>query len=164
MGRERNRYRDNTKDHGRFMQIPVSIMECTNYTKLGYPAKALLFELARQFTGYNNGRLMLSMKFLKKYGWNSCAVVTRAKKELIDRGFIFETVKGHRPNKASWYAITWRQLDAIDGYDAGVKNGFIRSAYSKDQRVSTKTINPSSGAINSLNAPSNGIRASNLHH
>ena len=157
MGRERSKFKDNTKDMGRFIQLPVVVLECQNYISLGYPAKALLIELARQFTGMNNGRLLLSMKFLKKYGWNSSDVVARAKNELIEAGFIYETVKGHRPNKASWYAITWRALDKIDGYDHGAEKYFIRSAYTQ-QPIKTKVLNPSSGLRSPTIAPSSGVK------
>lgn len=157
MGREKIREKDTTKDPGSFMQIPTSVMECSNYARLGYPARALLFELARQFKGHNNGRLLLSMKYLRRFGWNSCDVVSRAKKELLFYGFIYETVKGYRPNKASWYAITWRTLDRIDGYDYGALKGFMRSAYKSDP-----LINPASGTTKRLTAPSAGIKASTL--
>jgi len=157
MGRERSKYKDNTKDGGRFIQLPVVVLECPNYQKLSFPAKALLIELARQFTGINNGRLLLSMKFLKKQGWNSSDVISRAKKELIEFGFIFETVKGHRPNKASWYAITWRNLDKIEGYDYGSMKNFTRSAYNNIV-IKINTLNPSSGAKSHSIEPSVGIR------
>ena len=159
MGRERSKYKDNTKDMGRFIQLPVVVLECPNYINLGYPAKALLIELARQFTGMNNGRLLLSMKFLKKHGWNSSDVVARAKNELIEAGFIYETVKGHRPNKASWYAITWRMLDKIDGYDHGAEKYFVRSAYTQ-YAIKTKLLNPPGGLKTPLIAPSYGITIS----
>jgi hypothetical protein len=159
MGRERSKFKDNTKDMGRFIQLPVVVLECQNYISLGYPAKALLVELARQFTGMNNGRLLLSMKFLKKYGWNSSDVVSRAKNELIEAGFIYETVKGHRPNKASWYAVTWRVLDKIDGYDHGAEKYFIRSAYTQPP-IKIKNLNPSNGLKHPPIAPSGGVKTS----
>ena len=37
----------------------------------------------------------------------------------------------YRPNKASWFAVTWLPLDKILGYDPGAEQGFIRSAYLK---------------------------------
>jgi hypothetical protein len=90
----------------------------------------LLFELARQFVRDNNGRLLLSAAYLAKRGWKSADVITRAKRELLAAGFIFETVKGQRPKRASWYAVTWRTLDKLPGYDAGAVEMFKRGAYS----------------------------------
>jgi hypothetical protein len=86
-------------------------------------------EVARQFVRDNNGRMLLSFAYLSKRGWKSADVITRAKRELLAAGFIFETVMGHRPNKASWYAITWRSLDKLQGYDEGATASFIRGAY-----------------------------------
>jgi hypothetical protein len=75
--------------------------------------------------------MLLTDKYLAPRGWRSPYVITRAKRELIDAGLIFETVKGARPNKASWYAVTWQTLDSHPGYDAGVQRAWatVRSAY-----------------------------------
>lgn len=117
------------RDPGKFIALPASVTDCPAYINLGYPAKALLIDIARQFTRDNNGRLLCSMAHLQKRGWTSSSVVNRAKRELLDAGFLYETVKGCRPNKASWYAITWQTLDKHIGYDAGAERGFKRSAY-----------------------------------
>ena len=55
----------------------------------------------------DNGRMLLSSRYLAPRGWRSPEVITRAKRELLEAQLIFETVKGSRPNKASWYAVTW---------------------------------------------------------
>lgn len=144
MGRVKSKYKDIDKDGGRFIQMPVVVLECESYKRLSYPAKALLFELARQFRGGNNGSLLLSMAYLKKQGWTSSDVVARAKKQLIEYGFIHETVKGHRPNKASWYAVTWRGLDRLNGYDPHAIGSFERSAYAK-RGISAEVLNPLKG-------------------
>ncbi|WEE75961.1 hypothetical protein LZ683_17550 [Comamonas testosteroni] len=86
-------------------------------------------DIARQFVRDNNGKLLCSMAYLGSRGWKSNDVITRAKAELLAAGFIYETVKGQRPNKASWYAVTWRVLDKHPGYDAGAAEGFVRGAY-----------------------------------
>jgi len=62
-------------------------------------------------------------------------MLTKAKRELLEGGFIFQTVMGHRPNKASWYAVTWRALDKIPGFDVGTVEGFRRGAYQKGNPV-----------------------------
>ena len=106
-------------------------MDCPAYARLSHPAKALLLEVARQFVRDNNGRLLTSGVYLARRGWKSSDVITRAKRELLDAGFIFETVKGHRPNRASWYAVTWQRLDKLPGYDTGAALCFERGAYQK---------------------------------
>ena len=111
------------------MAFPWSVLDCPAYARLSHPARSLLMEIARQFVKDNNGRLLASGAYLLKRGWKSADVITRAKRELIAGGFIFETVMGHRPNKASWYAVTWQRLDRLKGYDEGALETFMRGAY-----------------------------------
>lgn len=120
---------DLNRDGGSFVALPWSVLDCPAYSELSHPARSLLIEFARQFVRDNNGRLLASSSYLRKRGWNSPDVITRAKRELLKAGFIFETVMGHRPNKASWYAVTWRSLDNLKGYDIGAKEMFRRGAY-----------------------------------
>lgn len=120
---------DPGRDPGGFVALPWSVLDSAAYARLSYPARALLLELARQFVRDNNGKLLASLSYLSKRGWNSADVISRAKKELLDAGFIHETVKGHRPNKASWYALTWYTLDRHKGYDYGAAETFKRGAY-----------------------------------
>ncbi len=130
-GRNRGQKGDSGRDSGGFVALPWSVLDCPAYSRLSHPARALLLEFARQFVRDNNGRLLASGAYLEKRGWKSADVITRAKRELLNAGFIFETVKGHRPNKASWYAVTWRALDKLPGYDTGAALCFERSAYQK---------------------------------
>jgi len=161
-GRNRGRKGDSGRDAGGFIALPWTVLDCPAYAGLSHPARSLLFELARQFVRDNNGRLLASAAYLSKRGWNSGDVITRAKRELLAAGFIFETVKGHRPNKASWYAVTWRALDKISGYDPGAAELFERGAYSKNASlrpshgVESAPIAPSHGVGRSSTAPSHG--------
>lgn len=123
---------DSGRDAGGFVALPWSVLDCQAYQTLSHPAKALLFEFARQWVRDNNGRLLASRAYLSKRGWGSADVIQRAKTELITAGFVHETVKGHRPNKAGWYAVTWRTLDRIPGYDVGAAETFERGAYRKN--------------------------------
>jgi len=129
-GRQTGRAKsDSSRDSGGFIALPWAVLDCPAYVKLSHPAKALLFEIARQFVRDNNGRLLASAAYLKPRGWSSADVITRAKRELLAAGFIHETVKGHRPNKASWYAVTWRTLDLHPGFDPGAAEAFCRGSY-----------------------------------
>lgn len=117
------------RDGGGFAALPWSVLDCPAYAGLSHPARALLLEFARQFVRDNNGRLLASSAYLAGRGWRSNDVIARAKRELLAGGFIHETVKGHRPNRASWYAVTWQTLDKLPGYDPGAAELFKRSAY-----------------------------------
>lgn len=128
-GRNKGAKGDAGRDAGGFIALPWSVVDSPAYQALGHPARSLLTEIARQFVGDNNGKLLCSRAYLSARGWKSNDVITRAKSELLAAGFIFETVKGQRPNKASWYAVTWRTLDRHSGYDTGAIECFVRGAY-----------------------------------
>ena len=155
-GRNKNGKGDSGRDSGGFIALPWSVMDCPAYARLSHPAKALLLEVARQFVRDNNGRLLTSGVYLAKRGWKSSDVITRAKRELLDAGFIFETVKGHRPNRASWYAVTWQRLDKLPGYDTGAALCFERGAYQKIAPLK-KSLTPSHGVESPVIAPPHGV-------
>lgn len=155
-GRNRGQKGDSGRDSGGFVALPWSVLDCPAYGRLSHPARALLFELARQFVRDNNGRLLASGAYLAKRGWKSADVITRAKRELLDAGFLYETVKGHRPNKASWYAVTWRALDKLPGYDTGAALCFERGAYQKAAPLK-KSLTPSHGVESPAIAPPHGV-------
>lgn len=122
---------DKGRDPGRFIGLPVSVLESAAYLGLSANARSLLLEVAMQFHGDDNGRMLLSREYLSKRGWNSNSMITKGKRELLEAELIFETVKGHRPNKASWYAVTWRRLDKLPGFDHGVERAFEQGAYKR---------------------------------
>jgi len=152
-GRNPKRGEGNGRDPGGFVALPWVVLDSPAYQTLSHPARSLLWEFARQFVRDNNGRLLASMAHLKKRGWTSADVVTRAKRELLAAGFIHETVKGQRPNKTSWYAVTWQVLDRLPGYDVGAAETFERSAYRKNAPLI-----PSGGAGKRPIAPSGGTK------
>jgi len=134
-GRNKLRRVDTSRDAGGFVALPWSVLDCPSYAGLSHPARALLLEIARQLVRDNNGRLLASAGHLEARGWRSRDVITRAKRELMEAGFIFETVKGQRPNRASWYAVTWMTLDRHPDFDAGALEGFQRGAYRRTAEV-----------------------------
>lgn len=174
-GRNKGIKGDSGRDAGGFVALPWSVLDCPSYANLSHPARALLMEMARQFVKDNNGRLLASGAYLRKRGWNSADVITRAKRELIAAGFIFETVIGQRPNKASWYAVTWRRLDKLKGYDCGAAELFRQGAYAAGVPLQPKrtreelfekwrkpakkntSVTPSDGVDVALIAPSGGV-------
>lgn len=159
MANRRNHRRGSSgRDSGGFIALPWSVLDCAAYARLSHVARSLLLEIARQFVRDNNGRLLCSRAYLQKRGWRSNDTISRAKQELLDGGFIYETVRGHRPNKASWYAVTWQTLDKIHGYDAGAEQGFRRSAFATVQPIKNASLIPSDGTAAPAIAPSNGTR------
>lgn len=151
MGRDYRKKGDTGRDAGGFVALPWAVLDSAAYARLSHPARSLLLEFARQYVRDNNGRLLASLAYLSTRGWKSRDVITRAKRELIEAGFIHETVKGARPNRASWYAVTWYALDRLPGYDVGAAESFERGSYRKNA-----SLRPSHGTGSPSIAPSHG--------
>jgi hypothetical protein len=132
--------RTSNRDPGGFVAIPWVVLDSPTFQGLSHPAKALLLEIARQYHRDDNGRMIVTLAYLKPRGWTSYDTINRAKQELLGAGLIHETVKGCRPHKASWYACTWWPLDKLDGYDEGAIAGFARSAYLQTSPVKLKPL------------------------
>jgi hypothetical protein len=113
-------------------------------------------EVARQFVRDNNGRLLLSRAYMDGRGWKSADMLTKAKRELLGAGFIHETVQGHRPNKASWYAVTWHTLDRDPRYDPGAIETFERGSYRKGVPLKNARLSPPHGTGEHFIAPPHG--------
>lgn len=116
---------------GGFSPLPWKMLRSAAYVRLNDPARALLIEFALQLRPdrSNNGQLLATPNCLGKRGKFDDGKVLRAKRALIEAGLIHETVKGGRPNYASWYAVTWFPLARSDNYDAGTEHTFRRDAY-----------------------------------
>jgi hypothetical protein len=151
--RSLKRREGNGRDSGGFVALPWSVLDSAAYARLSHPARALLLEVARQYVRDNNGRLLASRAYLAGRGWKSADVIYRARNELVEAGFLHETVKGHRPNKASWYAVTWLALDRLSGFDPGAVETFKRSAYQN------AVLSPSGGQWKVVIVPSHGLGA-----
>ena len=174
-GRNKLRWGDAGRDAGGFVALPWSVLDSPAYSGLSHPAEALLLEFARQFVRDNNGRLLCSMTYLGPRGWKSNDVITRAVRELVAAGFVHQTAQGHRPSKASWYAVTWRALDRHQGYDVGTMESFQRGAYrlwvaaQRPTEIAPPTpspgaeknasLTPSPGVERASRAPSPGVGA-----
>ncbi len=143
-GSKRSKYQI-SRDGSGFVALPYTVIDSPNFQKLSANAKALLLEVARQWRPDNNGRLLLSKAYLLPRGWKSSDMISKGKKELLKNGFIYETVMGHRPNKASWYAVTWCAIDNLSGYDEGTFKGFVRSAYNINVALKKNVLIPYSG-------------------
>lgn len=140
---DRSKRKGNVRDGGRFLALPHAVIHSRAYRLLSVYARALLIDIAMQFTRDDNGRMLCSTAFMKPLGWTSQGTLQKAKSELLAAGFIYETVKGQRPHKASWYAVTWLPLDRLPGYDVGAFEGFVRSAYVLADPLPKPAVKPS---------------------
>lgn len=136
--KRKSRHAGSSRDSGGFVAIPWSVLDSPAYQRLSAHARSLLLEIARQLRGDNNGGLLCSRAYLATRGWKSNDTATKAKRELLAAGFLHETVIGRRPNRASWYAVTWQNLDKLDGFDPGAAETFRRSAYKGPEPLPVK--------------------------
>ena len=112
-----------------FSMFPHMPLKTEAFMSLSLTAKCLLLERVLQWRRTNNGRLVLCKKLMEARGWNSPSVILKAKKQLIELGFLFETRKGRMPNRTAWYALTFYDLPSHKGYDPDREIEFKRSAY-----------------------------------
>lgn len=99
------------RDGGRFIQLPVDVLNSRAYLSLSAHGRMLLLDLNVQYKGDNNGKLAVPWKQVKLRGWKSETTLLKAKAELLAAQLIVETRKGGRPNKVSYYALTYYALD-----------------------------------------------------
>jgi len=100
---------------GGFVPLPFIVIDSSAYRSLGPSAVRLLVDVARQYTGRNNGRLTPSYGLLKHWGWKSATTLDKAKKELRESGLISVTRQGKRASDEcelwalNWFALDWRK-------------------------------------------------------
>ena len=125
---QKNNKRGSARDGSRFLALPHVVMDSPAFRDLSGPALRLLLDIARQYTGSNNGQLVACSKYLVTRGWTSEGTATRARRELEAAGLVVETRKGMRPNRATWYALSWFSLDWLPEMDLP-RGQFQRGAY-----------------------------------
>lgn len=91
--------------------MPHKVLDCQAFASLSGAGTRLLLEVLRLYNGNNNGQIHLTLTTLKKRGWNSNDVFSRARQELQDKGFIQMTRLPCLPRRGAWFGLTWRPLD-----------------------------------------------------
>lgn len=124
----RNRHKGNRIGEG-FVALPYSVLNSPLFIALSPYAVKLLIDVAAQYRGDNNGDLSVAWKLMHARGWRSEATLHKAKRELLDSGFLFEARKGRRPNVCSLFALTWPNFDYCEKHDPGARAGFVRNEY-----------------------------------
>lgn len=138
---------------GRWTALPHSVIHSVEYRSLGHAAARLLFDVAAQYNGQNNGKLVCCAKYLKPLGWNSHDTVTRAQRELIHSGLLIQTRQGMKPPcaRAAWFAIGWLNLDVQIGID------ICPRSYRKCKLTPIKAITPIVGITTPKITPTIGV-------
>ena len=125
------KHKSKTRDGARFLALPHVVMDSSAFLNLSAPAIRLLLDIARQYTGSNNGKLVACMSAMSLRGWTSNDTLTRARRELEASSLLMETRKGMRPNRAAWFAVTWASLDWLPEMDIK-REAFERGSYTKN--------------------------------
>lgn len=127
-----SKFKKDRRDAGRFIMLPVPVMESEPYKALGSSARALLLDIASQYCGDNNGRLLAGWKFMsEERGWRSNNTLLDAKRELLaSESLVVETRMGKFPNTSAWFACTWWPLDWCTDMEMPV-NAFPRGGYKR---------------------------------
>lgn len=124
-----SKFKRNRSDGNRFLLMPFTVLESQAYLSLTGQQTRLLIDIAHQYKGDNNGRLLAAWTYLnEERGWTSKQTIATALEVLIARGLLYKTRQGQRPNKTSWYAVTWQPLDHHPGMDVGPQS-LERAAY-----------------------------------
>lgn len=115
-----SKYKAARRDPGRFIQVPLSVLNSAAYKSLSPHEVKLLWDIAAQYAGMNNGRLLAGWKYMNEArGWKSPDTLHRCRKVLVDRCLISLTRQGRKNNLSSWYACTWWPLDHDPVMDVG---------------------------------------------
>lgn len=98
------------------MSIPHFVLESPQWGRMDAFALKLLWELARQYRGNNNGDLSATAVTLKDRSatWSSKDTLPKKLRYLEDHGWIVKTRQGGR-HACSLYAVTWWPVDHCEG-------------------------------------------------
>lgn len=110
-------------ENGRFLLMPHCVMNSVDYIKLTTKSKVLLFDLAFQYNGKNNGNLTAAFAVMKKRGWVREATIFTAVQELMAANLIIRTREGKFQNphsRCALYALTWQPINECIGKDLDI--------------------------------------------
>jgi len=98
-----------------FIKIYKNMLRSPIYHSLKGNSVKLLFDVASEYNGSNNGDLCVTLSVMKAKGWNSNDKMTRALKELLAKGFLIKTRQGGLNMGCSLYALGWEPIDNCKG-------------------------------------------------
>lgn len=114
MTRKKRDNRWNDIDGGNAFVIPYTLLRHPNCTRLSPYGVKLLMDLARQYTGFNNGYLCASWSLMKDCGWRSSITLYTAVVECEHYGLLIRTQQGGR-NRPNLHGFSWRRIDEKKG-------------------------------------------------
>ncbi|UXI01125.1 hypothetical protein [Photobacterium sp. TY1-4] len=111
-----------------FVKALHKIFDHEDYQSLSHSAQSLLWLLARQYNGFNNGSLTLALSVVGKWGWKK-KLLQKCRDELIAKDWIRISRTPAFPKQRTLYALSWQPIDEVNGitYDDGVLGQKLRS-------------------------------------
>ena len=103
-----------------------------------------MLDLLLQYTGSNNGKLSACWTLMRLRSWKSSSTLYKAKKELLDKGFIVVTKAGFKMRgHPTLLAITWNGIDECTGvqYGENIKPSPVPlSSWNKVQNIAVERL------------------------
>lgn len=109
------------RDSGPFSVLPHHVLNSPGWRSAGHTARSLFPDILMSYNGRNNGKLTATQDAMAAKGWRSPGVLSQALKELVACGLLVQTRQGGFPNKTTWYALPFQDLDQTDGLDIDPK-------------------------------------------
>jgi hypothetical protein len=132
---------------GRFLALPLSVVDCPNFVKLSGGAAKLLICAGSSYNGFNNGDIHITLEKAKSWGWRSSSTLAANIAELLHLGFIEKSRQGGL-NCCSLYALSWHPINECGGKldlkPTAKASGKWKQEKRKWKRRSYKNTSPSS--------------------
>lgn len=100
--------------------IPMTLLRHPNLKRLSPNGCKLIFDLARQYFGNNNGYLSAAFSIMEPVGWRSEATLREAIAECLHYGLIIKSRQGGR-NRCNLFALTWWRIHEKPGQRLDVR-------------------------------------------
>ena len=114
MAKRKNRELLKRRESGAYLAVPHVMLRSHTRSMLSPKACKLLLDMWSQFNSFNNGDICITWKLMKARNWRSKETLNKARKELLEKGFI-ETSRYGGLNRASLYALTSWAVDECQG-------------------------------------------------
>lgn len=111
MNRKRWKEKGRSERKDRFAMIPCEVIRSANWANASKPCRALVTDIASQYSGHNNGDLTASRTVLRPLGWTSPGTIKELWREAVHYGLLVQTRQGGLFIGASLYALGWRPID-----------------------------------------------------
>jgi hypothetical protein len=98
----------------RFALIPAEVIHSPNWAQASKPCRALLADMAVQYSGFNNGDLTASITVMGPLGWEAPETLVANIREAEHYGFLVKTKQGGLGIGPSLYALGWQRIDACN--------------------------------------------------